>query len=258
MAHEIVPLQDPKNIDISICDQEVYLFEAVQVNLYAKFMFKDRLKLARERANLKQGEVAAAVGMAQPSYSHLESNGKGSALVVQLARTLGVNPEWLATGEGPMEYYGLAESSTGTYNINIKSHTATQEKVPLISWVQAGDWCDANDPYPPGEAEDWLTCPIPHSEKAYCLRVAGDSMEPEYKDGEIILVDPAIEARHNDDVIVRTEDGKATFKRLSETPDGTFLLALNPDWLPRRLILPSNSIICGTITASWRDRRRSK
>jgi SOS-response transcriptional repressor LexA len=81
-------------------------------------------------------------------------------------------------------------------------------------------------------------------------------MHPEYREGELILVDPAIEARHGDDVIARTPEGKATFKRLQVTPDGTFLIALNPSYPDRIIKAPADTHICGVVTASWMQRRK--
>lgn len=56
----------------------------------------------RERG-VTQGALAEAVGMAQPSVWKLASGGaKGSRKTVQIAQVLGVRPEWLSDGIGPM------------------------------------------------------------------------------------------------------------------------------------------------------------
>jgi len=139
---------------------------------------------------------------------------------------------------------------------NVEPGPSLRKQVPVISWVSAGSWCDADDPYQLGDADSWEDCPYDHSERAVCLRVVGDSMHPEYREGELILVDPAIEARHGDDVIARTPEGKATFKRLQVTPDGTFLIALNPSYPDRIIKAPADTHICGVVTASWMQRRK--
>jgi SOS-response transcriptional repressor LexA len=130
--------------------------------------------------------------------------------------------------------------------------------VPLVSWVNAGDWCDAEDPYRPGDAEDWLICPFDHSENAFCLKVSGDSMNPEYLDGHIILVDPSVRPEHGDDVVARTPGGAASFKRLQITPEGMHLEALNPHWPNRVIVAPEGTVICGVVTASWVSRKKRK
>ncbi|UCL84521.1 helix-turn-helix domain-containing protein [Pseudomonas sp. HS-18] len=128
--------------------------------------------------------------------------------------------------------------------------------VPLISWVTAGMMYEAIDNLAPGDAEEWLESPFPHGNSTFCLRIRGDSMHPEYKDGEIIQVDPDVAAQHNDDVVVRTPDGHTTFKRLQESLEGQFLIALNPEFPDRIIRVPEGTVICGVCTASWKDRRR--
>lgn len=128
----------------------------------------------------------------------------------------------------------------------------------LISWVKAGSLCDAEDPYPPGKGEMQIPCPVPHSPMTYALRVDGPSMDdgtPDgYQDGEIIFVDPGVGARHNSDVIARTPEGKATFKRLQETAEGRYLIALNRDWPERIIKVPEGTVLCGVVVASYKRR----
>ena len=65
---------------------------------------KDRLKAARARKGLKQQQLAEKSGVDQTTISRLE-NGRhsGSGYITKIAYALGVNPHWLATGEGTME-----------------------------------------------------------------------------------------------------------------------------------------------------------
>lgn len=64
----------------------------------------ERLKFARNLRQLSQQEVADLVGIAQSTYGRSESGIlKSSSKIVELANLFGVNPTWLATGEGDME-----------------------------------------------------------------------------------------------------------------------------------------------------------
>lgn len=129
--------------------------------------------------------------------------------------------------------------------------------VPLISWVQAGSWADAADPHLPGEADDWLPCPVRHGPRTYCLRVRGDSMhnpggKPSYADGDIIFVDPDRRANPGDRVIVRLDDqADATFKQLLVEDGRKLLKALNPEWSPRYIEINGNATIAGVIIGKW-------
>lgn len=64
--------------------------------------YGERLAMARICAGLTQKELAAAVGMEQPSIAHLEKRGEGSVHTVKIARACGVSPDWLDDEIGDM------------------------------------------------------------------------------------------------------------------------------------------------------------
>lgn len=86
------------------------------------------------------------------------------------------------------------------------------KQVPLISWVQAGSWHEPFDPYPVGQGSEWVSADTADP-NAFALRVVGDSMEPEFSEGNIIIVSPAIEPASGDYAIVKV-NGEVTFKRI--------------------------------------------
>ena len=162
-----------------------------------------------------------------------------------------IPPLWL--DQSP-SCYTLNEPS-GQHSLNEPSvvKTSRGERVPLISWVQAGHWCEAMDPFAPGDAEDWLFCPANHSSSTFALRVRGVSMEPKYRDGAIIYVDPERSADHLSSVIVRMEDeAEVTFKQLVIEGDKRFLRPLNPDWPgPKLISIDSDAVICGVVIGQF-------
>lgn len=150
---------------------------------------------------------------------------------------------------------GEQASFTNFINETPEEYSNKLRKVPVISWVKAGKWCESPNSYVFEDADEWIDCHFPFSEDSFCLKVIGDSMSPDYREGEYILVDPTIEPLHNDDVIAQTQDNSYTFKRLQITPEGNYLLALNPDHPQRKIKIPENSSICGVVTGSWIKRR---
>jgi phage repressor protein C with HTH and peptisase S24 domain len=46
------------------------------------------------------------------------------------------------------------------------------------------------------------------SNGAFALRVRGDSMEPEFNEGVIIIVNPSLKQEHNDYLVVSNEEGE--------------------------------------------------
>lgn len=132
---------------------------------------------------------------------------------------------------------------------NVAPGPELRGKLPLISWVRAGNLCESPDVFHPGDADEWIDCPVPHSPRSYCLRVSGDSMDGEggYRDGEIIFVDPEVAATPGRDVVVRTPDGKMTFKRLKEDTEGLYLFGINGKKIIR---IPPDTHICGVVIFS--------
>lgn len=200
--------------------------------------------------------IAKALSLDRPVINNWRMRGVPSAYANAVAELLRCSPDEisdvvLTPVTASIGFMWEVEGSQ-----NVTPGPAIVGRVPLISWVRAGDWCEAIDNYQPGDGEEMIPCPFEHSERAFCLLVAGQSMMPDYREGEVILVDPGVEWRHGDDVVARTPDGNVTFKRLQITHEGTHLLALNPEWSPRIIELPADSHICGVVTASWMRRRR--
>ncbi|HMB96792.1 MAG TPA: XRE family transcriptional regulator, partial [Tepidisphaeraceae bacterium] len=91
----------------------------------------------------------------------------------------------------------------------------TTNAVPVVNRVSAGypkDFSDLN--YPKGVADDYVGCPDVHDKDAFAARVHGDSMQPKYHEGDIVIFSPAAAAKNGDDCFVRFDDGNTTFKRV--------------------------------------------
>lgn len=67
----------------------------------------ERLKDARERAGLTQPELAARAGVSSGTIGNIESGARKSPReLLAIAAAVGVRPEWLQHGRGPMEASG--------------------------------------------------------------------------------------------------------------------------------------------------------
>jgi repressor LexA len=88
--------------------------------------------------------------------------------------------------------------------------------VPIINKVAAGYPAQFNDlDYPVGVADDYVRCPDLHDPNAFAVRVVGDSMEPRFHEGDIVIFSPAVEVQNGDDCFVRfTLPHETTFKRV--------------------------------------------
>ncbi len=100
--------------------------------------------------------------------------------------------------------------------------------VPVINKVSAGYPQNFTDlDYPPFVAEEYIRCPDLHDGQAFATRVVGDSMEPEYHEGDIVVFSPNTPAKSGDDCFVRFDgDDGTTFKRFYE--DDAHTIRLQP------------------------------
>jgi len=103
----------------------------------------------------------------------------------------------------------------------------THGMVPLISWVKAGAWTETDDTFQPGDSDQFIYATRQCGPNAFALTIHGDSMEPEFLEGDIIIVDPAAHYRNGSYVVVKNGAGEATFKQLVFDGDSVFLKPLN-------------------------------
>ena len=150
----------------------------------------------------------------------------------------------------------LAKDATALLeDANTSQGPELKDKVPLISWVQAGSWTEVSNAYEIGEAETYYYCPVPHGPNTFALQVRGASMENphsrrSFHDGDIIFIDPDRCADHNSLVVVKLdESNEATFKQLIIEGDEQYLKALNPAWPEPLLKINGSATICGVVIA---------
>jgi len=91
-------------------------------------------------------------------------------------------------------------------------------RVPLLGFAEAGAGGYFDDGgFPAGEGWDEIAFPAVNDEHAYALEVSGQSMEPAYRDGDVIIISPAAPIRRGDRVVVRTKSGEVMAKELKRS-----------------------------------------
>jgi SOS-response transcriptional repressor LexA len=113
-------------------------------------------------------------------------------------------------------------------------------QVPLINSVAAGYPREFTDlSYPARVADEYVRVPDVCDPDAFAARIVGDSMLPDYRQGDIVVFSPSRPAKSGSDCFVRLErDSETTFKRVFfEGPAGQEiirLVALNAAYPERR------------------------
>ncbi|MGF6166318.1 SOS-response transcriptional repressor LexA [Pseudomonas sp. 2725] len=189
----------------------------------------ERIKSARNHAKLTQKALALKVGVEQPVISQLET-GKNlqSAHLPKIAHACGVNAIWLSENIGPMTGAPLSQSNVGSTRQPIESF-----RYPVISWVAAGAWAEAIEPFPPGFSDRYELSDYNSKGPAFWLEVKGDSMTSpvgmSITEGTLILVDTEADVQSGKLVVAKLADSdQATFKKLVDDGGRRYLKPLNP------------------------------
>lgn len=190
--------------------------------------FAKRLAQASKDAGLddhgKATEIANKLGITTKAVSkwfNAESLPR-QEVMNKLAQLLSVDLVWLQHGQ----------VSTNHANISNPKLYRPAPKYPVISFVQAGNWAEACEPYSLSEIDEWYESEVAVYGTAFWLKVEGDSMTApmgvSVPEGSLVLVDTGRDAINGSLVIAKlTDTNEATFKKL--VIDGAkYLKALNP------------------------------
>lgn len=105
--------------------------------------------------------------------------------------------------------------------------------IPVIGFAQAGlEGYFDEDGYPEGGGWDQISFPHPQDDRddnTYAIEVSGNSMEPLYREGDVLIVSPAAGLRRGDRVVAKTTGGEVLVKELArQTASKIELKSLNP------------------------------
>lgn len=206
----------------------------------------ERFKYARKHfTNFTQKQVADAFGVTPQAVSQWErgEDAPSTRNLENMATLYEVPMDWLTQRPG--------------------AHVVTQAgaqatRVPLISRVQAGNWSTAWNPYEPGQAETFLYTDIQVSDQVFALEIEGTSMEPEFRQGDTVVIDPRISPRPGDFVVAKIQgEDEATFKKYRPRESGVIeLVPLNNDWPILTIDEKNPGTIIGPMIEHRRYRRR--
>ena len=174
----------------------------------------------------------------QQSINQLELGGVDNPrYLLELAEVLGVDAGWLSGNPGATPAPGTSARKYGLGDAD--QHKGSIFRIPLISWVAAGELTETADPYVPGDGEEWI--PVAHKHgRLIALRVRGGSMDLIAPDGTLVVVDledtQPVDGKH----YIFRHEGRATFKSYRKgPPERLEPRSTDPDYLP---IFPDDGV----------------
>ncbi len=125
-------------------------------------------------------------------------------------------------------------------------------RIPLLGLAQAGgDGFFDDAGFPVGGSWDEVSLPEIGDPHAYALEIAGDSMEPVFRDGDMVVISPAAPIRRGDRVVARTIGGEVMAKQLARRSAKRIeLKSLNPEHRDRSFDLTEVAWVHRIIWAS--------
>lgn len=145
-------------------------------------------------------------------------------------------PRWPSTESVAMAL-AAADASFDEFAALLAGHPGGAGRaVPIVGMARAGadGFFDENG-FPVG-AEETVRFPGLGDDRVYALEIAGDSMEPVFRAGDVVIVQPGASMRRGDRVVVRTRAGEVMAKLLGRRNEQTVeLVSLNPAYPSREI-----------------------
>lgn len=210
-----------------------------------KQIYQERKK---QDPSLSQDKVAEDCGWSSQSVVSQYMTGKiplNISALISLSRTLRFAPESVS----PRLAETLAQANNvqidtaptnGRWHQNTTDMGSAGRLLPVIGYEEAVAFFEADDGTPRKEPEDWVEAGGPAGPRAFILRVEGRSMEPDFKAGDKVVIDPDMPWKSGDFVVAKRDIDKAvSLKQISLEGGESYLYATNPDW-PERVVKVSD------------------
>lgn len=215
-----------------------------------------RILQRRNALQLTQEELAKRIGVSRVSVSQWErgdTSPKGENFH-KLVQVLQVSAQWLIDGKGDPEPSGFQ---------NVTPATLGTHQIPVLSYVQAGQLTAVREIRDVDGSLEYVQADDDIGERAFGMRISGDSMTPVFDEGDLVIIDPDIDPVPGDYVAAKNGSREATFKKYRPrgfNPDGVEyfeLVPLNDDYAPIRSDM-CDVVIIGTMVEHRKYRRRRK
>lgn len=144
-------------------------------------------------------------------------------------------PRWPST-ESLVRALDAADATFDDFAALLAGGVGAGRAIPVVGMARAGKDGFFDDQAFPVGAEETVRFPGLSEDPVYALEISGDSMEPLFREGDIVIVQPHASVRRGDRIVVKTRDGEVTAKLLGRRNEQSIeLISINPAY-PARLI----------------------
>lgn len=207
-----------------------------------KDLLGQRIKQRRKELDMTQGDIANSIGVAVSTVQRYETAAISKIklpVVEAIARTLHVNPNWLAgKTDNPEEI--VPHQITYPIPTAAPIDTSKLKRIPILGKISAGVPIYAEE-----NIEGYTYTDLNGGHEYFALRVRGDSMNAlGINDGYIIVVRKQESVDNGDVAVVLVDMDSATVKRFYQTDNTVTLMpqSLNPAHKPQIYDLATTNI----------------
>lgn len=175
-------------------------------------MFGERIKELRKRYKMTQKQLAEKLFIDQTAVSYWESGKTKPDFEKQqmLADLFDVSVDYLLGRD------------------TVQDNRKKAIRIPVLGVIPAGIPMEAIE-----EIIDYEEAPESWGKggnEYFALKIKGESMMPEYRNGDVIIFKKQNTCDNNDDCAVMVNGNDATFKRIEKLSEGIILKPLNPNF----------------------------
>jgi SOS-response transcriptional repressor LexA len=226
----------------------------------------DELRALRERSGLSMAQVAKRLGYkGSSSYQRYEDATlfKKPYLPADLVEKL--IPVFEGRGSPPIDSLevlrlaGLSKvankAAPNGIIVSVAGKKTIPDLVPILEWEQIIMWL--NGQLRQEQISKYADAGINTGQKAFLVHVTSNSMEPEFRQGDRIMVDPDVPYQPGDIVMALDQGGKPFIGiyRLIARPEGEAGIEItprNPNW-PAVILSGENARVIGRVVEHRRN-----
>lgn len=197
-----------------------------------KMNWNDLVKARMKEVGITQYDLAEKMGIAQGTVARYLNKKREPSIetIAEMMKVVRLESMTL-TPDGMIDYPDHVIANVTPIDIQ----PTYQNKFPVLSAVQAGQWTEACEPYTLDEIDEWYETTVRTSDRCFWLRVQGDSMTSpvgtSIPEGMLVLVDTEREHENGSLVVAKLTDvNEATFKKYVRDAGQEYLKPLNPNY----------------------------
>lgn len=179
-------------------------------------MFSENIRALRNKVHMSQKALADLLFVSQQTVAKWETNRAtpNPDTVVKLADIFGVSTDYLL--------------GNGTNARTFACSEADMLQIPVYDSIPAGSSME-----PIGDILGYEEAPGSWAlggKAFFAMKIKGNSMEPEYRQGDIIIFLKQSDFENNEDCAVAIAGDDWVFKRVEKLDGGILVKSLNPDY----------------------------